>query len=61
MLTNEGIEKLKTGDFNYMSQDWQPDGSVVITLSKRGESETHQFCVRDLYGAKEKVLWEKII
>ena len=57
----KGIEKLKSGDFNDMSQEEQPDGSVIITLTKRGDDRTYRFCVKDLYGKKEKVLWEEVI
>ena len=49
-----GLEKLKSGDFNDMSQEWQPDGSVIITLSKRGEDKVYKFRVKDLYGKNEK-------
>ncbi|GAH90743.1 unnamed protein product, partial [marine sediment metagenome] len=31
-----GLEKLKTGDFNSMNQEEQPDGSVIIILAKQG-------------------------
>lgn len=50
----EGLEKLKIGDFNDMMQEQQPDGSVIITLSKRGEDKVYKFRVRDLYGPGEK-------
>jgi len=53
-------EKLGIGDFNHMSQERQPDGSVIITLSKRGEGKSYRFCVKDLYGANEEVLWEEV-
>jgi len=56
-----GIEKLKTGDFNDMSQEWQSDGSVIITLSKRGEGKSYRFRVKDLYGKDEEVISEEII
>ena len=56
-----GIDKLKTGDFNDMNQDWQDDGSVIITLSKRGEGKTYRFRVKDLYGKHEEVLEEEVI
>lgn len=46
----EGLEKLKAGDFNDMMQERQLDGSVIITLSKRGEDRPVKFRVRDLYG-----------
>lgn len=54
------IEKLKTGDFNVMNQDWQPDGTVVITLTKRCDSRIYKMQVKDLYGENEEVLWESI-
>jgi len=56
-----GIEKLKAGDFNSMSQEWQLDGSVIITLSKRGEGKVYKFRVKDLYKLTEEVLEEEEI
>jgi len=56
-----GIEKLKTGDFNTMTQEEQPDGSVVVTLSSRKYPEIYRFRVKDLYGENEEVLEEEII
>lgn len=57
----DGISKLKAGDFNEMSQDWQADGTVIITLSKRGERRIYKLCVQDLYGEHEEVLSEEVI
>ena len=57
----EGLKKLKIGDFNDMSQDAQPDSSVIITLSKRGEGKVYKFRVKDLYGPNEEVLEEEVI
>ena len=51
---SEGLEKLKAGDFNDMNQEWQPDGSVIITLSKRGDDKVCRFRVRDLYEKNER-------
>lgn len=56
-----GIEKLKAGDFNDMSQEEQPDGSILITLNKRGEGKSYRFRVKDLYGEHEEVLEEEVI
>lgn len=50
----EGLRKLKSGDFNDMSQEQLPDGSQIITLSKRGENKTYRFRVKDLYGENEQ-------
>lgn len=49
-----GLKKLHKGDFNNMSQEWQPDGSVIITLSKRDEGKVYRFRVEDLYGENEQ-------
>ena len=56
-----GIEKLKSGDFNSISQEENSDGSLSITLSKRGEGKTYKFKVKDLYGPDEEVLEEEEI
>lgn len=58
---NEGLEKLKSGDFNGLSQEAQPDGSAVITLSKRGEGKVYRFRVKNLYKENEQVLEHEII
>lgn len=57
----KGIDKLHDGEFNNMSQEWQPDGTVIITLSKRGEDKVYELQVKDLYGKDEKVLKERVI
>lgn len=56
----KAIDKLKAGDFNDMYTESQPDGSVIITLSKRGEHKVYRFRVKDLYDPNEEVLWEEI-
>jgi len=56
-----GIEKLKSGDFNSMSQEEQSDGSVIIMLVKRGEGKFYKFHVKDLYGPNEEILEEEVI
>ena len=55
-----GREKLAKGDFNYMSQEHQPDGSVLVTLTKRGDNHVYRMWVRDLYLPTEVVLKEEI-
>ena len=52
---------LKTGDFNYMSQEREADGSVIIILAKDGEHKVHRLCVKDLYGENEEVLEEEVL
>ena len=56
-----GLDKLYLGDFNEMHQDWQPDGSVIITLTKRGEGKSYRFHVKDLYSENEEVLSHEVI
>jgi len=57
----EGLKKLYRGDFNNMSQERQPDGSVIITLSKRGEGKIYKFRVKNLYKENEELLEEEVI
>jgi len=57
----DGLRKLYRGDFNTMEQEWQPDGSVVITLSKNGEDKVHRFRVRNLYQADEELVEDEVI
>jgi len=57
----KGRKKLELGDFNNMSQKTQPDGSTLITIYKRGENETHQITVKNLYKKNEELLSEKVL
>ncbi len=53
-------ERLAKGEFNYMESKGLPDGSVLVTLLKRGDPHIYQMAVQDLYQPNEKVLWEKV-
>lgn len=53
-------ERLARGDFNTMSQERQPDGSLLVTLTKRGDPHVYRLWVRDLYTPTEQVLKEEI-
>ena len=53
-------EMLAKGEFNNMSQRKQPDGSVLVTLSKRGDPRVYRMWVRDLYQPTEQVIKEEI-
>ncbi len=56
------LKQLYAGDFNNMEQNWQADGSVVITLKRDNEPERScKFRVKDLYGENEEVLEEEVI
>lgn len=55
------IDRLRTGNFNDMIQEWQDDGSVRVTLTKRGDSRQYVMFVKDLYGKEEEVISEEII
>ena len=57
----EGLDRLYRGDFNTYVAEEQPDGSVIITLSKRGEGKSYRFRVRDLYGPDEELLEHEVI
>ena len=60
-MMREGLRKLYSGDFNTMHQEKQADGSVIITLSKRGENKSYRLRVRDLYGENEEVTEHRVI
>lgn len=53
-------ERLAQGEFNYMSQEQLPDGSVLVTMTKRGDNHVYKMIVRDLYKPTEKVLKETV-
>lgn len=57
----EGLIRLKTGNFNEMKQEPQPDGSVVITLHKRGEKRVFKFRVKNLYQENEEILEHEVV
>jgi hypothetical protein len=53
-------ERLDKGDFNHMSQVTQPDGSVLVTLTKRGDPHIYRLRVQGLYSKDEVVLEETV-
>ncbi len=55
-----GRDKLQQGDFNHMSQETKPDGSVIVTLTSRKYPEVYTLQVWDLYGPEEEVLVEVV-
>lgn len=54
-------ERLKNGDFNDMSQEKQPDGSLLVVMTKRGDDHIYKLWVKDLYEPTEVVIKEEII
>ena len=53
-------EMLARGEFNHMSQVTQTDGSVLVTLTKRGDPHVYKLWVRDLYQPTEQVIREEV-
>ncbi len=53
-------ERLARGEFNHMSQEKQSDGSVLVTLTKRGDRHIYRMWVKDLYKSTEQVIKEEI-
>ena len=60
-MMEKGLRMLYTGDFNAMNQERQPDGSIVVTLSKRGEGKIYRFHVQNLYKENEEILEHEVI
>lgn len=52
-------EMLRKGDFNTMLQETQPDGSLLLVLTKRGDRHVYRLWVRDLYKPTEVVIKEE--
>ena len=48
------LQMLRKGNFNDMNQEWQPDGSVIITLYIRKRRAEHTFRVQNLYQPNEQ-------
>lgn len=53
-------ERLAKGDWNDMSQEHQPDGSILVTLTKRGDPNIYRLRVKGLYTKDEVVLEELV-
>jgi len=61
MPLTPGQRRLYSGDYNYIGQEWQSDGTVIITVSGGKSGRTHKMHVRDLWGKDEEVLTEEKI
>jgi len=57
----KGLKNLRAGNFNSVDYAWQADGTVIITLAKRGEGKIYKLHIKDLYGPNEEVLSEEVI
>ena len=55
------LEMYRAGDFNSFNGELQADGTVIITLAKRGEGKVYKAQVKDFNGPNEAVLWEEVI
>ena len=53
-------ERLAKGEFNHMSQEHLPDGSVLVTMTKRGDRHVYKIWVKDLYTPSEIVVKEEV-
>lgn len=61
MPLTPGQRRLYSGDYNYLNQEWQPDGTVIVTVSGGRSGQVHRLHIRDLWGEHEEVLTEQII
>lgn len=58
MPLSPGLKRLYLGDFNVMSQQWQADGSVVLTFFRHADAAAVRLHVSDLYGPNENIIGE---
>jgi hypothetical protein len=53
--------RLYSGDYNHLSQEWQPDGTVIVNISGGKAGLVHRAHIRDLWGKDEEVITEETI
>ena len=53
-------ERLARGDFNDMNQEEQPNGSVLVTLARRGDNHVYRMWIKDLHQPSEVVIKEEV-
>ena len=61
MALSPGHARLYAGDFNVMSQEWQDDGTVILTLHRHADSHAVRLHVSNLYGPLEMILAEDTV
>lgn len=61
MPLTPGQRRLYRGEYNYMTQEWQPDGSVILTITGGGHPEGRRMHIQDVWGPNETVLDEQVI
>lgn len=54
-IPSEALEKLKTGSFDTMQQEWLDKNTCQITLTSRNEEYGYVFTVKHLYESGEHV------
>ena len=58
MAPSPGHKRLYAGDFNVMNQEWQRDGTVILTFYRHAHSHAVRLHVSNLYGPLEMILAE---
>lgn len=61
MPLTPGQRRLYSGDYNYLNQEWQPDGTVIVTVAGGRSGQVHRLHMRDLWGKDEEVLTEESV
>lgn len=61
MAIEKGLARYYAGDFNSLSQQWQPDGSVIMTFWRDDEQTAVVLHVADLHGDAESAISERAI
>ena len=58
MPLTPGQRRLYRGEYNYMQQEWQPDGSCIVTITGGSHPDGRRMHISDLWGPAETVLSE---
>jgi penicillin-binding protein-related factor A (putative recombinase) len=53
-------QMLRKGEFNYMTQIKQSDGSVLVILIRRGDPKIYKLWVKDLYKSTETIVKQEV-
>ncbi len=61
MPLTPGQRRLYAGEYNYLTQNWQADGSCILEINGKGHPTGIRMHVQDLFGQNETVLSEEVL
>lgn len=55
------LYRLYQGDYNFMTQEWQSDGTVIVSLYKHNDDKIHRLHIKNLYQENEELIKDEIV